>query len=172
MTTLDLSRISRAVTRNPAPSEMRETIDELWRLAADDSVAPEALPLVHARLEVLVPAYHKARAQWQANLDALREATTLTEAELVPALAPRLCAGLSAMEEGQRAGFDENAFGELTEEAIRMQEEAITAFRNALCRIALKVVDPASVPWQRIASDSHSASGSATFCSRLRWGSR
>lgn len=101
---------------------------------------------LRARLRVIEGLYAEHRAQWEKNLAELRQATDLTDEEITPNSGPGLLEALHALEQGKADGFKEDAFGDLTEEALRVQDAAIVRFRNALTKCALMVVDPDSVP--------------------------
>jgi hypothetical protein len=130
--------------------ELRSHIDGLKALEITREFygdqAPAARLLLAARVTELEYHYADLRSQWQLNLDDLKEGGAIPEEAINPSCGPELLRGLTALEEAKESGFREESFGDLMDEAVRVRDERIAAFKRALSRVALMIVDPDSVP--------------------------
>lgn len=136
-------------TTTPPPRELRSYIDGLKSIDTSDEgyygeYARAAEILRKARVEASEKYYVTARASWAKNLVELIEAVAI-EGEITGDSGPDILSGLRTMEQAKEEGFDARLFGDLMDDALRVQDEAIVAHRKALSQIALMVLDPALI---------------------------
>lgn len=131
------------------PSELRRHIDGLKLLETTfdfyGDYADAARMILDARITELEARYAEMRPIWEAHLAELKTATALSEDEIKAENGPGLLESLKALEEGKASGFREEAFGDLTDEALAVQDDAIARFERALARVAVMVVDPETI---------------------------
>lgn len=135
--------------RQPGPKELGGYIAGLAALEATadfyGGYYAAAGTLIEATLDARREEYANWRDVWQANLDELKEAIVIEEDQIHPHHSEDLLSALKVMEESKAAGFNADAFGDLEDEALAVQEQGLANVRLALARIAVMVVDPAII---------------------------
>lgn len=145
-TVANFKELASTCAHTPPPRELKSFIDGLDAIEVTQEFygdyAAAANVIIDARLVVLRDAYNRNRAIWEQNLEELKKACELTDEEIKPESGPDFITALRALEQGKADGFREEAFGDLTEEAVAVQDAAIERFKYALAKVAVMVVDP------------------------------